>query len=519
MQNRQLSRRSFLTLAGATGGAALLAACAPAEVEVDQSAAADDSGEAMPDVDRVPVRVWIGGSYTPTEWTSRSAENPIVVNAPRILAERYHEENPGTEIVYEEGPGGEDYFAWLTAGATAGTAPNLVRSTHNFAVQNGWAVAIDDYLAQPNRYAPDYDKWIDIFYPTFMNSLIQPDGKIYCAPIDNIWPNIEVGLAYNKETFDSMGLEPPSTWSAQMEVSRALKEAGDGLAPWQVEQATGNLWPLALQILPSMMQPICPDMDLNGDKFVGVDEALPAYRAGIIGPNTPIYKRAFEEMYELATYWIDAFNTVDIDLLWREGKVGLRYSGSWEFSRMANDPNVTFERGFLPPPLPNSSEIPATDTTPGATDPPRTTAGDGTVPGDLLTAIQGSEFVTMASSTEKDGNLEQTIDFWMFLTEPQNNAFLVNENQARISSAVDAPLGSIWQEIATFKLPLYEYAIAWWGQGWYWDNDNFMRWRPVFIEWITGQIDEATFYERQEEEFAAGAQRYEEILQEQTDDS
>ena len=110
MQKRQLSRRGFLSLAGATGGAALLAACAPAEVEVDQPAAADDSGEAMPDVERVPVRVWIGGSYTPTEWTSRSAEHPIVVNAPRILAERYHEENPGTEIVYEEGPGGRGLF-------------------------------------------------------------------------------------------------------------------------------------------------------------------------------------------------------------------------------------------------------------------------------------------------------------------------------------------------------------------------------------------------------------------------
>ena len=47
-------------------------------------------------------------------------------------------------------------------------------------------------------------------------------------------------------------------------------------------------------------------------------------------------------MHELATYWIDGFNTVDIDLLWREGKVGLRYSGSWEFSRMANDPNYNF---------------------------------------------------------------------------------------------------------------------------------------------------------------------------------
>ena len=46
-----------------------------------------------------------------------------------------------------------------------------------------------------------------------------------------------------------------------------------------------------------------------------------------------------------------------------------------------------------------------------------------------------------------------------------------------------------------------------------------MRWRPVFVEWITGRIDEETFFQRQEEEFAAGAQRYEEILKEQSDDS
>lgn len=517
MQARQLSRRDFLSLAGVLGGTTLLAACSPVAVEVGQPAAgSDNAAEAsQPAAERTDIRIWIGGSYTPTEWTSRSAEHPIVVNAPRILASRYEETNPGTEIMYEEGPGGEDYFAWLTASATAGTAPNLVRSTHNFAVQNGWAKPMDEYLAQPNPYAPQYETWNDIFYPSFMSSLVQPDGHVYTAPIDNIWPNIEVGLAYNKDTLDRLGLEPPATWSDEMEVAKTLKEAGDGLAPWQAEQATGNLWPLALQILPSMMQPILPEMDLNDDKFIGIEEALPAYQNGLIGPNTPIYRRAFAEMRAMASYWIDGFNTVDIDLLWREGKVGLRYSGSWEFSRLANDPNITFERGFLPPPLPNSRDIPATEEWPGATDPPRTTAGDGSVPGELLTAVQGSEFVIIASSSEADNNLAQTIDFWQFLTEPQNNAFLVNENQARISSAVDAPLGSIWQEIATFKLPLYDYAIAWWGQGWYWDNDNFMKWRPIFVEWITGQIDEETFFIRQEEEFAAGAARYEAILKEQ----
>ena len=65
MQKRQLSRRGFLTLAGATGGAAVLAACAPVEAPVDQ-AAASDSGEAMVDVEPVTVRAWMGERYTPT---------------------------------------------------------------------------------------------------------------------------------------------------------------------------------------------------------------------------------------------------------------------------------------------------------------------------------------------------------------------------------------------------------------------------------------------------------------------
>ena len=50
MLKRQFSRRGFLTLAGATGGGAVLAACVPVEAPVDQQAASD-SGEAMPDVE------------------------------------------------------------------------------------------------------------------------------------------------------------------------------------------------------------------------------------------------------------------------------------------------------------------------------------------------------------------------------------------------------------------------------------------------------------------------------------
>lgn len=513
LERRSISRRQFLSLAGATGGAAILAACAPVPAAAPTPTA---PAEAAPQAEaqRKEVVSWLGG-YTPTEWTSRSAEHTVVVNSTRILAQRFEEANPTIKIVWNQGPGGDDLFAWMSAGAASGQAPDLTWNTHNYAVQNGWAVAIDDYLNMPNPYAPQYKAWRDIFWPEYMKSLKQPDGHEYCAPLDSIYPNIEVGLAYNKETLDKMGLKVPATWKDEMEVAKALKEAGNGLSPWPPEKDTGNCWPLALQVLPSMMQSVCPEMDLNKDKFIGIEEALPAYKAGIIGPKTPIYQRAFDEMYQLATYWIDGFATTDLDLMWREGKIGLTYAGSWDFSRIANDPNVTFERGFIPPPLPSSQDIPSTATQPGAYDPPRTTAGDGSVPGELMNAVQGAETAIIGSAVKAHNNMAETINWWQFITAPDNNAFMVNENQNRISSAKDAALGSIWKGIASSKLPLYDYSIAWWGQGFYWDNNNFNTWRKIFMAWITGQIDRETHFARQEQEWQEASARYEAVLKEQ----
>ncbi len=529
MTAQKMNRRDFLRITALSAGAALLGACQPQGVATpagQESAPEATSAQPEPQTEGQPAPIavtdakevycWLG-MHQPTEWTSRSAEHPIVVNATRILAQRFEEDNPEIKIVWDEGPGGEEYFPWISAGAAAGTSPDLCWTSHNYAVQNGFAVAIDDYLKSPSPYAPQYATWQDAFWTEYMKSLIQPDGRLYCAPINAIWPNLEVGLSYNADMLDALGLQPPATWSEEMEVAKALKEAGNGLGPWPAEADSGNMWPLALQVLPSMMQPLLPEMDLNGDMFVGIEECLPAFKAGLVGPKTPIYRRAFEEVFKLASYWIEGFNTTDLDLMWREGKLGLVYSGSWDWSQQANDPNITFSRGFLPPPIPDSSDIPAEGDVPGATDPPRTTAGDGTVPGELVRAVQGSETVLMAASSQARNNRAEAILWWQFLTEPENNAFMVNENQQRISSCKDAPLGPIWQEIAQYKLPLYDYSIAWWGQGLYWDNQNFNDWRAICVSYVTGQIDWDTFLDRQQREWEEASARYEEVLKEQED--
>jgi len=457
-------------------------------------------------------RLWVN-AYPPSEWTERSAEHPFVTNAPRILAERFQEENPGVEIEWVRfdppaGSAGDTFYAsWLTSLMSAGQAPDIVSPLHEIPIQKGWCLPLDDHLAQPSPYAPTYATWADAFYPSLMRSLVFGDGKTYCAPVSHPFPGVEVGLAYNREWLDRIGMEPPSTWTEQLAVSSALKEAGSGLSPWPAEAQEGNIWPLALQLLISMLQKQGPELDLNGDQFVGADEALPAFRNGLIGPLTPTYRTAWLEMKKIAATWIDGWATTDLDVLWRDGNVGLRTTGAWEFSQQQNDPFIPFERGMIPAPYVTSADLPE------ASDPPAFTAGDGKVPADMVTAINGPDTAIMKDATRERGTVEEAVRWLQWITEPENNAFLINENEERIPAAKDAKLGPLFTEIATYQVPKWTYQIAWWGEGLYFDNTQFNELRKLFVAWVTGQLDDEAFFDRAHRETVAGADRYEASLQ------
>ena len=92
-----------------------------------------------------------------------------------------------------------------------GNAPQVVRPLHEIPIQNGWTTPIDNYLAEPNEFAPQYGSWNASFYPTLMQSLVFGDGKTYCAPVQHPYPGVEVGLAYNQDWLDKIGMEPPAT--------------------------------------------------------------------------------------------------------------------------------------------------------------------------------------------------------------------------------------------------------------------------------------------------------------------
>jgi hypothetical protein len=522
MTMKRINRRDFLRSAAIAGGAAIITACAPAGSQATEvvgeeqqanstaTSAPVESAEMQvtatpPSKSPVTLRV---NAYTPSEWTERSAEHPTVTNAPRLLADKFKEVEPNIDIEWiqyqaPEGMSGDTgYNAWLTTIVSGGNEPDIVWPLHYIPIQQGLCLPLDSYLEQPNPYATRYAAWKDIFFKNLLISCKFGDGHIYNAPLQEPFPGIEVGMAYNQEWLDKLGLKAPSTWSEQIEVCQAFREAGNGLAPWPAEAKEGNIWPVALQQLISLLQdPEGAEMDISKDFFIGVEEALPAFQNGLIGPTTAKYKTAWREMKKLADTWIDGWSTADLDTLWRNGEIAARTTLASEFSSMKSDPLIAFERVFSPMPYVSQADVE------GANDPIEFSAGDGTLPGDLVLQINGPDNAIM-KVTEERGTTEAAVKWLQWLSVPDNMAYLANENETSVPTSPDAELGPLNTQLASFKLPSWKYQISWWGEGLYFDNTQFNEIRKIFVAWMTGQMDEETFFERQQEETAAGAERY-----------
>ncbi len=524
MSAKKFNRRDFLRLSATLAAGASLAACAP-------PTQAPETGSAKPEPEIIKQTVVVEGevkvvtatpppevvklvigAYVPTEWTERSTEHPTVTNAPRILAERFMEENPHIQIEWLRytGEGSTDTYisAWFDALAAAGNMPDVTQLSHEVPILKGYALPIEDYLAQPNPYAPQFKSWYDSFHPTIMNALKYPNGHIYCAPVQDKITGFEVGMFVNLDWFDKIGMEPPTTWSEQMAVGEALKKAGSSIIPWPPESIEGNIWALGLQLLPSFLQPEGAIMDTNGDKFVGAPEALVGIRNGTIGATTEKYKAAWREQKKLVGYWADGWASADVESLWRNGEVGMRQSGAWEVTAQMSDPEIKFPRKLIP-----QASVTAADLE-FANDPPEWTKGDGQIPEGNLVMINGPD-QGIAAATKERGTTEYAIQWLQWVTTPENDAFIVNENQNLVPTVLTAPLGPIWTELLSYPMPKYEYAIAWWAEGLQFDNTTFNEVRKLFVAWATDQMDDETFFRRQQEEMMAGANRYEEAVKAQ----
>ncbi|MEM7536811.1 MAG: ABC transporter substrate-binding protein [Chloroflexota bacterium] len=204
MQKSHLSRRTFLQLAAGVSAGAMVVACAPATPD----GGAQEQGSEAPSAEVTQLVTWsLGAGEEAFE---------------EALVEKFNDAHSDIKISYDPALAGLD---WLTEGMQKLRIALENQSGPDFigGIDSGAALAAVVESGEVLDLTDAYQEfgWGDKFPQLFVDRLTI-DGKIYAAPI-----NVEtVGLFYNMDLFDELGLSVPETFDDYLAVLDAIKEAG-----------------------------------------------------------------------------------------------------------------------------------------------------------------------------------------------------------------------------------------------------------------------------------------------------
>ena len=217
---RGVNRRDFLKIAGLTGGASVLAACAtkaePTQEQVVEEVAAQPE-------EKIELSFWTPGG------------SDVYCQGFGTIAANYMAENPNIVLTETQcNPTGENYTEVLLANIAAGSPPDATivwNSPVSYAVR-GALVPLDESMSV-SKYS-QVDAW-----PEGVLASCIYDGKVYGLPV----AAGTYGLFYNEEMFEKFGFSSkrddfPKTWDELRRLSKEFtKWNGDlletsGFIPW-----------------------------------------------------------------------------------------------------------------------------------------------------------------------------------------------------------------------------------------------------------------------------------------------
>jgi multiple sugar transport system substrate-binding protein len=321
METKRMSRREFLTLAGAASGAALLAACQPAAAPT----ATPKPTEAPPAKPTAtpppaePVTIEFLGEPGGAEWRDEEKE-------------KFEGENPNVEWIQVEQPEGVSRLEQLMTLVAAGTPPDCARvesDVYRTFCNYGLLLGISDRIAaDPVLSAPDY--WI------------QPQERDRCEfegewyGIGSCW--VAPHFYYNKELFDELGAEPPSNdpdeawaWDEFLEIARQMTVDTNGNHPGEAGFDVNNVerWGA---YWPTWWIPMHAAVQSNGVDWVDPE-------TGKIALDDPAAMEAFQRVADLTLVHqvapsaaaFEALGMAETEFLATK-RVALYNTGSWSLN-------------------------------------------------------------------------------------------------------------------------------------------------------------------------------------------
>lgn len=435
--------------AGAMLSGALVACSAPAP-SAPPTTAVPSSSEEPTTVTPTgkTVRIW-AAHYTPTESMEATPENPYPRQALRVIADEWTKLS-GTEVeIIEMGAGaGTDERTWNLTQLNSGNPPEIMNIQSFFAAQdkpNDWWVKLDDYLDQPNPYVEGDGnaKWSDEFYQLPLGTRRDSDGELFVIPVDLV----TTMFFYNKTAFAEAGIqEPPTTYAEFLTDLQQLKDKTEYVP----------VSPFSFSKLQLGEQVVAPWKDKIEATGIGgaytMRDITEAILDGRFSADSQEYRDWMKLLKDALPYWSSdwAVEGTDWGQRFTEGKLAVLEDGTWRYGMLDANDQLGFEWGTF--------FMPVVEAGTGSGQAPSATGG-------VAPSIGGASGVQLGItySAEKNGVLDETVDFLRYLTAPTQMERMVNElgqflptaKAAKVNPLLESSLKAVTDGVGEAGMILY----------------------------------------------------------------
>ena len=419
-----VSRRTFLQLAGMVSMSGALAACAVAPGPAE-------GAEGMEVADLIAY--W--GGWTPTQSQERSEDNPIPHDNILQVLEAYQDAAPNTAVEWIRVPQGMGFREWTVAQQNAGTIPHITPQAHWHVkddLDKNWWQELTPFMEAPNPHIPageaGSERWVDQFYPIPTKETLMREG----------YHNLVFGLIttffyYNVDWFEELGLSGPSTYAEFLEVCQAFLDEGvRAYGGWTGPISDTDHW-YRLQLGGMVFaRDIEPLVNPNRDN-ASYEEVACAIENQVYVPDSDQY-REWMRLWKMNVPYRPQDWTVratDSHAKFLTKNEPIMENGTWSFPRLLTDPLVDFEWDtfFAPLLTAESSSF--------VTDPPTPAWPIGGPVGDQM---------AIATRAEKDGVLAHAVDLMQFIAVPDNLYSIQSEIGTTMPNVKNVPVDPRFQE-------------------------------------------------------------------------
>jgi ABC-type glycerol-3-phosphate transport system substrate-binding protein len=323
------------------------------------------------------------------------------------------------------------------------------------------------------------------------------------------YPGLLIGEMANADLLKQAGVTQaiPTDWSDWLRQLAAIQSRGINAMGGEASHTGAQAWswPFWSVLWPAFMghalKEAYPAAVLGSTKpsdSPTTRQVATAYANGTINTSDPMMRKVFLQVKKYMSYWVNGWQTADVESLWTNGKLAERQFYIADLFTEYSNPARKFTMVIGFPPYPTKKTDPSV-ATPYGSYPTGTAARLARVG-----TCEGCSFGIVSASVKRDNNLAAAIKWLQFITAPAQDQYIINEHPDAVPVAVGTSMAPLYASLNNTPIPDWRNLGGTYFGGL--TSDATPNLEKELAVWVTGHETDAQFFANMEAQLKADGQ-------------